>query len=275
MSKRRNEIGCHLLLSALVMSCSSASLSRQKHLAPASAKPARTHEARPSSENADSAPGWTLASPLDEELALDASVSAHIGGRAGISDRDYAIRVGIGFLPEELRLLQRAAAAWGKVTGLPLSLRSGYGPTGSFHIFEELPSCGQQSVYEGLLGCYNPKTDVIALNRPAIRFVARYDDEGQERQPHLSEAGRRTRLHRLMYLVFLHELGHWLGLPHAAHGGDSVMLPDLPSLELQARGSTDATPSEQDVRSVCAVNDCGASDQSSSSLERAARHPTP
>jgi hypothetical protein len=155
--------------------------------------------------------------------------------RGGEPSRDYAIRVGIGFTEEEVRLLELACETWARATGLPLHLRGGYGPLGNFHIAEAIPVCGQRWVYDGYLGCYSPEFDSVVLNRPGLDLWMREEKD-------------------ILFIVLLHEIGHFLGLGHASDGEDSVMLPDYPTLARRP-GELGAL-SERDVRAVCLMNPC-------------------
>ncbi len=130
-------------------------------------------------------------------------------------------------------MLEQAAHSWAEATGLPLHLRHGYGPLGNFHIAESIPVCGQQWVYDGYLGCYSPKLDSVVVNRPGLELEMKQDE-------------------RLLSVVFVHEIGHFLGLPHAGPGEDSVMLPDYPAL--LGRSSALVALSPRDIDAVCRLN---------------------
>lgn len=157
------------------------------------------------------------------------------GPRAGHPDRDFVVRIGMGFRPDEVDVLRRAVATWIEATGLPITLREGYGPAGSVHLVEQIPVCGQRWVYDGYLGCYSPEDDLVVLNRHGIEYESRKTDD-------------------LLYIVLLHELGHWLGLGHAERGEESIMQPDYP--QLATRGVDFATISALDLQRVCEKNTC-------------------
>lgn len=156
-------------------------------------------------------------------------------GRGGRQDADYIVRVGIGFEGEALEVLERAVRTWVEATGLPLTVRPGYGPVGDFHLVREIPVCGQRWVYDGYLGCYDPRADDVILNQHGIDF------EGDKAPD-------------LLYVVLVHEIGHWLGLGHAEPGENSIMQPDYPSLI--TRGHDFRTIGELDRMRTCEINPC-------------------
>gem|GEM_PF-3068221 len=219
-------------------------------VAPAPSLGQQEPELLPQKESSEKSREPTHSVSVSKRKSLEGGVTSR-RGRAGYASRDFALRIGLGFRSSELVILREALEVWSSASGLPLHIREGYGPLGLIHVFEEIPTCGQSSVYEGLLGCYNPETDVIAINRPATRLLAEQmlvEDGNAEPSTVQIEAATE----RLFYIVLVHELGHWLGLPHSAKGEDSIMLPDLPALS--RRFGSPAALADADVRAVRSRN---------------------
>src|SRR5690606_38665610 len=130
---------------------------------------------------------------------------------------------------------------------IPIEVRTGYGSAGTFHITERAGDCGDASVYDGTMGCYSLCEDRVYLNRPGLREL------GYELKK-ASGIDEEDGYYWFIVAVMTHEIGHWLGVPHAPSQVDSVMTPNV--IDQLARGAHFGTVSLWDATVACAASGC-------------------
>lgn len=165
--------------------------------------------------------------------------------------------VGVGFKPDELAIFKVAARRWAERTGLKILVTDSHGLKGNVHMFDEFDACGEgegragDSMAEATLGCYQVQTDRIAYSRPGIMaFTERLVHDAGDAALSTPQQYR-----QVLFFVFLHEIGHWLGLGHRRSGEQSVMVP-TPLQAFLGSSSLHKHVWNSDVIDACRANIC-------------------